>query len=53
MFIKEPIFWKYRTFGNDGFWDGGITEDAPPEAKEELKDFLEEEKEMKGQGVRT
>jgi len=53
MFVNKPIFWKYRTFGKDGFWDGRIAEDAPPEAKEALEDFLEEEKELKEKGVRT
>lgn len=53
MFVNKPVFWEYRTFGKDGFWNGGIVKDAPLEAKEALEDYLEEEKEMKRQGIRT
>lgn len=52
MFVTKPVFWEYRTFGKDGFWDGKISEDAPQEAKEELEEFLEHEKELKKEGVR-
>lgn len=51
MFVKKPVFWEYRTFSKDGFWDGGISDDAPPEAKEALADYLEESKKLSVQGI--
>jgi hypothetical protein len=53
MFVEEPVFWKYRTFNKDGFWDGGIEENAPVDAKNALKEFLKEEQKVKEEGIET
>lgn len=39
--IIEPIWWKYAIYNEDGFVSG-VRDDAPQEAKDAYKEYIEE-----------
>lgn len=49
--FKEPSFWKYLIFNDDGKIIG-LSNDAPEEERIEYEKWLEEERKLRKKGIK-